>query len=310
MRGFRVIRSATRVAAKSRTRPRPRRRSPSVKMPRRDCLRRPPRSCPCPCRSFRRPHRRASHRAATIGSAAPMRMTSRTWVSNRRPSAPPGWERAKSSTENPRASSTVSASASPSASAAVVLAVGASPSGQASVSTLASRCTSAACASDECSLPVSAISLAPCRFRCGSSDNQLVGLAGVRQQQHDVVGGDHAQVAVARFGGVDEECRRAGRRQCRGELARDVAGLADAGHDDATAAFEDRLARRRRRHRQGELRAAWMAVASVASTLRPSASARSRSTPRFRRASSSSRRGGSTAAGVEKAQTCGQVYRQ
>ncbi len=98
-----------------------------------------------------------------------MRMTSRTRVSSRRPSAPPGCERAKSSTEKPRASSTVSASASPSASAAVVLAVGASPSGQASLSTLASRCTSAACASDDRSLPVSAISLAPWRFRCGIS---------------------------------------------------------------------------------------------------------------------------------------------
>src|SRR5471030_187088 len=35
--------------------------------------------------------------AATDGTASPLRMTSRTWVSKRRPSAPPGCERAKSS---------------------------------------------------------------------------------------------------------------------------------------------------------------------------------------------------------------------
>ena len=103
------------------------------------------------------------------GSAAPVRMTSATRVSRRRPSVPPGCERAKSSAENPRASSSASASASPSASAAVVLAVGARPSGQASASTAASRCRSAACASELCSLPVSATSVAPSRFRCGVS---------------------------------------------------------------------------------------------------------------------------------------------
>ena len=103
------------------------------------------------------------------GSAAPVRITSATRVSKRRPSAPPGCERAKSSAEKPRASSSASASASPSASAAVVLAVGARPSGHASSSTAASRCTSAACASELCSLPVSAMSRAPSRFRCGVS---------------------------------------------------------------------------------------------------------------------------------------------
>ena len=105
----------------------------------------------------------------TIGSASPLTMTSRTRVSRRRPIGPPGCERAKSSTEKPRASSSAIASASPSASVAVVLAVGARPSGQASASTAASRCTSAACASDDCSLPVSATILAPWRLRCGVS---------------------------------------------------------------------------------------------------------------------------------------------
>ena len=129
--------------------------------------RRPP-SCPCPCGSSRRSRRRAWRRAQP-GNAAPVRITSVTRVSRRRPSAPPGCERAKSSAEKPRASSSASASASPSASAAVVLAVGARPSGHASTSTAASRCTSAACASELCSLPVSAMSRAPSRFRCGVS---------------------------------------------------------------------------------------------------------------------------------------------
>ena len=56
----------------------------------------------------------------------------------------------------------------------------------------------------------------------------------------DVVGRDHPEVAVLRVGRVDEEGRRAGRRERGGELARDVPGLADAAdHDAAAAAVED-----------------------------------------------------------------------
>ena len=102
-------------------------------------------------------------------------MTSATRVSSRRPSEPPGCERAKSSTEKPRASSTARASASPSASAAVVLAVGARPSGQASVSTAASRCTSDACASDD-------------RLVAGEGDDARALALEVRHQQHELVG--------------------------------------------------------------------------------------------------------------------------
>ena len=126
-----------------------------------------------------------------------MRITSATRVSRRRPSAPPGCERAKSSAEKPRASSSASASASPSASAAVVLAVGASPSGQASASTAASRCTSAACASELCSLPVIAMSVRALALQMRRQRDELVGLAGIRQHHDDVVGRDHAEVAVA-----------------------------------------------------------------------------------------------------------------
>ena len=95
-------------------------------------------------------------------------MTSLTWVSNFLPKAPPGCERAKSSGRNPRASSRATAKASPMASCAVVLAVGAKLSGQASCSTLQSSTTSAWRASSESRLPVSAISATCWRRRAGS----------------------------------------------------------------------------------------------------------------------------------------------
>ena len=54
------------------------------------------------------------------------------------PIEPPGWDFAKSSTENPLFSNSATAIASPIANAAVVLAVGAKFNGQASSSTLTS----------------------------------------------------------------------------------------------------------------------------------------------------------------------------
>ena len=72
---------------------------------------------------------------------------------------------------------------------------------------------------------------------------ELVGLARVRQHDDDVVRSDHAEVAVARLGGMHEECRRAGRRERRRYLPRDVAGLADARDDDSAAAREHQLDR-------------------------------------------------------------------
>jgi len=68
---------------------------------------------------------------------------------------------------------------------------------------------------------------------------EFVGLTRIGQHHDHVVGRDHAQVAVRGFRRVDEEggCSRG--RERGGELARDVARLADAGDDDATAAVED-----------------------------------------------------------------------
>ena len=77
-------------------------------------------------------------------------------------------------------------------------------------------------------------------FQVRQQRDQLVGFAGIRQQEHDIVGGDHAEVAMARLGGVHEEggCARRGKR--RGELARNVTRLADADHDHAPATIEQR----------------------------------------------------------------------
>ena len=94
-------------------------------------------------------------------------MRSDTKVSKRRPNMPPGCERAKSSGLNPRASSKATANASPIAICAVVLAVGARLSGQASLSTPQSITTSAWFANVDCKPPVIAINGTPWRLSTG-----------------------------------------------------------------------------------------------------------------------------------------------
>ncbi len=68
-----------------------------------------------------------------------------TCSNNRLPKAPAGWDSAKSSAVKPRASSNATASASPKAKVAVVLEVGARPSGQASWIFPKVKATSAFC---------------------------------------------------------------------------------------------------------------------------------------------------------------------
>ena len=104
------------------------------------------------------------------------------------------------------------ASASPIASAAVVLAVGTRFIGHASSATLQSSATSAACASVERGAPVIAMSFAPEPADRLEQAQDFVGLAAVRQRDDDVVGLDDAEVAVDRLGRVQEERRRAGAR--------------------------------------------------------------------------------------------------
>src|SRR5438067_1228950 len=104
----------------------------------------------------------------TMGQCLPACMSASTRI-RRLPSLPPGCRLAKSSSRNPFSTSSVIASASPIASAAVVLAVGARFIGQASSATLQSSATSAACARLEEGTPVIAMSRAPSRRIVSSS---------------------------------------------------------------------------------------------------------------------------------------------
>ena len=63
----------------------------------------------------------------------------------------------------------------------------------------------------------------------------------VRKGDDDILGGDHAQVAVRGFSGMDEVCGGAGAGERGGDLATNVAGLADAGDDDASVTIQNAL---------------------------------------------------------------------
>ena len=104
----------------------------------------------------------------TQGSASPACIRSSTFINRRRPKAPPGWEKAKSSAVKPRASNSAIASASPIASAAVVLDVGAKFSGQASRLTATVKCAWLAWPSGLSGLLLMPTSLLPRRASSGS----------------------------------------------------------------------------------------------------------------------------------------------
>ena len=69
-----------------------------------------------------------------------------------------------------------------------------------------------------------------------------MGFAGAGDGDEQVGAGDHAEVAVTGFPGVDKEGRCAGAREGRRHLACDVAGLAHAGDDHPAAAVQAELA--------------------------------------------------------------------
>ena len=85
----------------------------------------------------------------------------------------------------------------------------------------------------------------------GDDVGQLARLAGLGQRQDHVVRADHAEVAVAGLGGMDEEGRRAGGGEGGGDLARHVAGLAHAGADDPALRRRTGCRPPRRRRRPG-----------------------------------------------------------
>ena len=72
-------------------------------------------------------------------------------------------------------------------------------------------------------------------------------LAGPRQRKDHIVGGDHAEIAMAGFGSMNEERRRASGSEGRCHLLADVAGLAETGDDEAslgvTHEFDSRIER-------------------------------------------------------------------
>ena len=150
---------------------------------------------------------------------------------------------------SPCAPSSVIASASPRASAAVVLAVGTRFIGHASSAIAAverdvggpgERRAGMAGQRDQ------ARADPPDRLQ---QPDHLLGLAAVRQRQHHVVFADGAEIAVDGFRRMEEPGRGAGARERRGNLAADDAGLAHAGDDHASAALvaADRARARSRR---------------------------------------------------------------
>ena len=73
---------------------------------------------------------------------------------------------------------------------------------------------------------------------------ELGGLSRPRQRHDHVVGRDHAEIAMACFARVDEKGGGAGGSESGRDLARDVAGLAHPGHDQATVRARDQFHRR------------------------------------------------------------------
>ncbi len=171
-------------------------------------------------------------------------------TSRRRPRLPAGCERAKSSELKPRASSRATARASPSARLAVVLEVGARPSGQASSGTLTSRCTSENCGQ--------------ARLRLAGHADDDIALALEHRHDHQLISSDSPELDSAsttsasvimprspwlaspgctKKAGVPVEAKRGG------DLVGDVAGLAHAGADHAARAGQQQPAGwRRSRH--------------------------------------------------------------
>ena len=72
---------------------------------------------------------------------------------------------------------------------------------------------------------------------------ELHGLARPRQCHDEIVGRDHAEVAVARLARVHEEGGRTGRGEGRRHLAADVAGLAHPGDDQPALGAADQIDR-------------------------------------------------------------------
>ena len=71
--------------------------------------------------------------------------------------------------------------------------------------------------------------------------DQFFGFAARGNRQQDIVGSEHSEIAVKRFGGVQKKRRRAGAGESGGDFSADQAGLAEAGDDDASLARIEKL---------------------------------------------------------------------
>ena len=91
---------------------------------------------------------------------------------------------------------------------------------------------------------------APSSLSEGSKPHDFFGFAALREHQHHVVAMDAAQIAVNRFGRVQEMAPRAGRSERGRQLLPDQSGLADAGDDHAAAAKVERIDRVAKLHVQ------------------------------------------------------------
>jgi hypothetical protein len=155
----------------------------------------------------------------------------------------------------------------------VVLAVGARLCGQASSATAASRLTFGLSASVDSALPVIAIIFAPSRFTTGRSPPARALSPEFDSAMKTSPPRDHAR---GRRGWPRPDARSAPAcpvlDSVGGDLARDVAGLADAADDDAALAGEDQRYRGEKALVQAR-DSARTASASMARTRRASSSA-------------------------------------
>lgn len=67
-------------------------------------------------------------------------------------------------------------------------------------------------------------------FQYRDQRQNLMGFAGVGNGDHDIVRGNHAQIAVAGLARMNEEGRRAGTGEGGGHFAADMAGFPHAHH--------------------------------------------------------------------------------
>ena len=187
--------------------------------------------------------------SAISGTASPECITSRMNFSFA-PSRPPGWNSRKRSAVKPRLSNSATASASPSASCISEEVVGARLCGQASRACGSSSTTSADFASVLVGVRRHGDQPDAETARVVDQVLQFGGFARPGERHDHVVLGDHAEVAVARLARVHEIGGRIGRREGRGDLARDMAGFAHAGDDQPAARLRDQFHRRDDRLRQ------------------------------------------------------------